>query len=69
MAHITNEKRIEKAIEKQRVMLETIQNQGFNIVYCGDCGKVFIHKMVEGELTCPYCLTEMDQCDCTDLAY
>lgn len=38
-----------------------------NIVSCGDCGKMFTHKVWhEGDLKCPHCGIESEQCDFPD---
>lgn len=35
-----------KEINKQYELLEQMWDKGFNIVTCGDCGQVFIHKLM-----------------------
>ena len=46
---------------------ELVSNSGINIVTCGTCGEVFLHRVGEQELTCPYCMYQSDPCDFPDL--
>ena len=56
-------------MNKQAKLLIAIQEKGFNIVTCGHCGDIFIHKTEEEELFCPHCEKEFEPCDCPDLFY
>jgi hypothetical protein len=47
---------------------EKLQQAGFNIVECGNCGTVLIHKTGDETTHC-FCGEEMDLCDCSDLYY
>lgn len=45
-----------------------LQKVGFNIVECGNCGSVLIHKTVDKTIQC-FCGKEMNLSDCPDLYY
>lgn len=53
-------------IEQQRLLNE-LQKIGFNVVRCGTCPEVFIHRSGEKELHCPYCRMMSDPCDFPDI--
>lgn len=53
--------------ENQLKLLEEIQELGYNIVSCADCGQVFIHTDKVEYLICPHCKNEFEQADCPDL--
>lgn len=55
-----------KVIEQQVALQNKLQNLGFNIVTCGNCGCVLIHKTGETTIDC-ICGEEMEICDCPDL--
>lgn len=40
-----------------------------NMVTCGHCGTVLLHKSNEEMITCYGCKSEMDVCDCPDFFY
>lgn len=40
-----------------------------NIVTCGNCGSVVLHKLKATKIDCPYCNTILDVCDCPDYLY
>ena len=44
-----------------------LQKVGINIVTCGECGGVVLHKINQEELQCPYCLYKSEPCDFPDL--
>ena len=47
-----------------------MQQEGFNVVTCGNCGTVLLHKADEtGAIECHNCLKTMDLSDCSDLYY
>lgn len=49
-------------------LASTIYNTlGINIVTCGDCGAVNLHKAGLEEITCEYCNNTSDICDFPDL--
>lgn len=56
-----------EVILRQIQLQEQLQNEGFNIVECGNCGTVLIHGCSEESIHC-FC-GEMDLCDCPDLYY
>ena len=53
--------------EEQIRLQEQIQSAGFNVVSCGRCGCVLIHKECETEIEC-FC-GRIDLSDCSDLWY
>ena len=59
----------EKALKTQTKLLLQIQSKGFNIVNCGQCGDVFIHRMKLKKITCPYCRFKSEPCDFPDFFY
>lgn len=42
---------------------------GINIVTCGNCGTILLHRIRKDYLTCVGCRNVMDVCDCPDLWY
>jgi len=46
---------------------EVVQKSGINIVTCGMCGEVLLHRFEETEIKCPYCEFESEPCDFPDL--
>jgi predicted nucleic-acid-binding Zn-ribbon protein len=60
-----------KLVEEQIDIFFEIQAAGFNIVTCGNCGTVLLHRMkTEDEgIQCFGCMEEMDYSDCPDLWY
>ena len=57
----------EIALEQIEIQ-EEIQKAGYNIVTCGHCGDVILHRMGQETLEC-LCGVEMDLSDCPDLWY
>ena len=51
--------------EGQVRLQEQMQSDGFNIVTCGHCGTVLLHRIGEETIEC-FC-GEMDLSDCPDL--
>lgn len=51
--------------EGQIRLQEQMQSEGFNIVTCGNCGSVLLHKTGEETIEC-FC-GEMALSDCPDL--
>ena len=50
---------------------EIIKELGINIVTCGDCGSVVLHRIEVNleEIECPDCGLTSDPCDFPDLNY
>ena len=46
-----------------------MQENGLNLVTCGECGSVFIHETKEEQLVCPFCKSELDKCNAGDYFY
>jgi hypothetical protein len=55
-------------VENQIKLQEEIQSAGFNVVECGNCGVVLLHRTGENFIEC-FCQHEMDLSDCPDLYY
>lgn len=55
-------------VENQIKLQEEIQSAGFNVVECGNCGIVLLHRVGESFIEC-FCQREMDLSDCPDLYY
>lgn len=52
------------------LMEEIIRTSKINMVNCGHCGGVFLHRTSEETLNCPWCDREdMDPSDCPDFIY
>lgn len=56
----------EKQVELARIIVE---KTGINIVTCGQCGDVVLHKINQEEIQCPSCLLKSEPCDFPDLFY
>jgi ribosomal protein S27E len=62
----TKKQKILKQIELQ----EKIQQAGFNIVNCGNCGSVVLHECnEEDDIDCLYCDEILAKSDCPDFLY
>lgn len=68
----------EKVLEQIDLMEEVQDVAGINIVNCGSCGSVLLHKMVplkmdtpieDYYITCPYCDFTSEPCDFPDFLY
>ena len=46
---------------------EVIEKSGINIVTCGDCAEVLLHRLTDKVITCPYCELSEDPCHFPDL--
>ena len=60
----TTQQKVLEQIELQ----EKIQSAGFNIVECGNCGTVLLHKCGDETIDC-FCEHNMALSDCPDLYY
>lgn len=58
----------QEIVLEQIELQEQIQSAGFNIVECGNCGTVLLHKRGEDEIDC-FCGHTMALSDCPDLYY
>ena len=45
---------------------EMLRATGINMVTCGDCGEVNIHRVDEEDITCASCGTTSEPCDFPD---
>jgi hypothetical protein len=60
----------EKVIEQIALQEELQSVSGINIVNCGSCGSVLLHKITESEdIVCPYCNFTSEPCDFPDFLY
>lgn len=50
-----------------KLLQEVIKNTGINIVTCGDCGDVLLHRLDGAEVVCPHCNFTSDECNFGDL--
>jgi predicted RNA-binding Zn-ribbon protein involved in translation (DUF1610 family) len=48
---------------------EIVNATGINIVTCGDCGQVLLHRVEEQEIICNECGFTSEPCDFPDLNY
>ena len=55
-----------KILERQIELQEKIQNLGYNIVECGNCGTVLLHELGDEKIDC-FCGCSMDLSHCPDL--
>ena len=62
---------LKKEFDKQKALFrKVVYDSKVNIVTCPDCGQVLLHEInSKGDLKCPHCLTEGDQCDFPDFIY
>lgn len=59
-----------KATNKQlELQIEIVEKTGINIVTCGNCGDVILHRIQDEEIDCPYCGHNGDPCNFPDLNY
>ena len=55
-------------IKNQKQLLQVVIDNGINLVTCGDCGEVLLHKVSDkNEITCHYCNFKSEDCDFPDL--
>lgn len=60
----------EKVLEQIALQEELQRVSGINIVNCGGCGSVLLHKITESEdIVCPYCGFTSEPCDFPDFLY
>ncbi len=65
---------IENAHSEQLSLMEEIQEAGFNIVSCNNCGQMLLHRTTflggdEITIDCPDCGKQISPNDCADLYY
>ena len=59
----------EKVLE-QIALMEVIRDKAnINIVACGNCGDILLHKLEDEEIECPHCDFKSDPCDFPDYLY
>jgi uncharacterized Zn finger protein (UPF0148 family) len=53
----------------QKELMKLVLDSGVNIVNCGVCGDVLLHKLKQEEITCPHCSFTSEPCDFPDFIY
>ena len=48
---------------------QIVDKAGINIVTCGNCGEVVLHRLTDEAILCPHCEFISDPCDFPDLNY
>jgi uncharacterized CHY-type Zn-finger protein len=51
----------------QKELMQLVLDIGVNLVICGNCGDVLLHKTDNTEISCPYCQYTSEPCDFPDL--
>lgn len=64
-----NKKTNKKLWEKQIQLQERMQENGMNLVTCGNCGTVIIHDLKSDDVECHECNGTYDSSDCPDIFY
>ncbi len=50
-----------------KLFLKLVKSSNINIVTCGNCGDVVLHKIKhKGDIHCPHCLFASERCDFPD---
>lgn len=57
------------AKEHQIFLNDLINKSGVNLVTCGNCGGVLLHKTAEETIECPHCNYLGEPCDFPDLIH
>jgi len=58
--------KVKKAYEQYDLQQEVIQKANINIVTCGDCGSVLLHRLEVEEVVCDSCGFTSEPCDFPD---
>ena len=61
------ERRDKALLEQYDLAQEVIAKSGINIVTCGNCGSVNLHRLGEEEISCVDCGFESEPCEFPDL--
>ena len=61
------ERRYKVLLKQYDLAQEVIAKSGINIVTCGNCGSVNLHRLEDTEITCADCGLESEPCDFPDL--
>lgn len=70
IAYYGEELQVEEDEETQLELLqEIVEKAGINIVTCGNCGNVILHRTPTEEIKCESCEFESEPCDFPDLIY
>jgi uncharacterized Zn finger protein (UPF0148 family) len=57
----------EKEMKQYDLSQEIVKNAKINIVTCGNCGDVLLHRIGDEEIECPSCGFTSEPCDFPDL--
>lgn len=58
---------IERLYSTQEQLQRELQSLGYNVVSCGNCGDVLLHRTPTDEIQCPHCTLVGEPCDFPDL--
>lgn len=58
-----------KLKEQTELLHEITYKAKINIVTCGNCGDVLLHRIENLDIECPYCDFNSEPCDFPDLFY
>lgn len=58
-----------KQLVQYKLQQEIINTLSINIVTCGNCGSVLLHRLSDADIECPDCGYESEACDFPDLNY
>ena len=61
------ERRDKALLEQYDLAQEIVDKSGINIVTCGNCGDVNLHRLVDEDITCASCGFESEPCEFPDL--
>lgn len=68
--NVLTKKTSKQMVIEQILLQEEIQKvANINIVTCGHCGDVLLHRISDEVVTCPFCGTKEDQCNFPDFLY
>lgn len=59
----------EKQLNQYDLSQEIVKNAEINIVSCGNCGDVLLHRIDNVDIECPNCKYIGEPCDFPDLFY
>jgi len=55
--------------KRQVALSDELQDKGYNIVTCGNCGCVLLHRINASVIKCFQCGQAFEPCDCPDYFY
>jgi len=51
------------------LMREVLNKTDINLVTCGHCGSILLHRLDDEIINCYSCKRDMESCDCPDFFY